>query len=133
MTRQEVETLLVERLASAFAGEQIDVTRTPKEHYEMTNANGAIIVRTSTARYRKQGNRVFTRTLTVEVQIWYSGLLDDDTLYKYTDMVTKTITSTAPIGGALFEPVTEDPLGYEDETFVFGMLFQADIPYILGQ
>lgn len=133
MTRQGIENLLVERLSKAFTGETVDVTRTPKEHYEMTNANGAIIVRTSTARYRKQGNRVFTRTLTVEVQIWYSGLLDDDTLYRYVDLVTKTVTTTAPIGGALFEPVTEDPLGYEDEAFIFGMLFQAEIPYILGQ
>lgn len=133
MTRQEIEVMIVERLTAKFDGEPIDVTRTPKEHYEMTNAHGAIIVRTSTARYTKKGNRIFTRTLTVEVQIWYSGLLDDDTLYRYVDLVTKTVTTTAPIGGALFEPVTEDPLGYEDEAFIFGMLFQAEIPYILGQ
>jgi hypothetical protein len=133
MTRQEIEELIVERLSTKFSGEPIDVTRIPKEQYELTNANGAIIVRTSNARYRKQGNRIFTRTLVLEVQIWYAGLLDDDTLYKYVDLVSKTVTNTAPPGGIPFEPVSEDPLGYEDETFVFGMLFQTELPYILGQ
>ena len=131
-TRQKIEEDIVAKISENLSGDEIEVTRTPVEITEFTHPLGGIVIRTQRAQYSQASRIQHNAKIYVEVQLWYNSLLTDDKLYEYVELVRKTITGMSPIGGSPYIPVSEDPLGYEDESFIFGMLFSTEIPYLLG-